>query len=139
MNVEQAASLAQRLLHTAATLGRAITEVTNGERQEVASIVQEADAAEILQSAGPDVCFALRILAMRLDRAAVVQYDDGHAPEIMGLLTTAVEAWEAGGFKLSEAGNRQWAVVRLSPEWMYTAMALTTDCEKPHLESEQDQ
>jgi len=127
MTVEQAARLAQRLLHAAAVLGRAITEVTAAERQEVASVVQEADAAETVQIAGPDLCRALRILALRLDRAAVARYDDGHAPEAMGLLTTAVEAWEAGGSRIVEAGGRQWAVVWMSPEWMYSAAALTEE------------
>lgn len=75
-SVEQAEELAQRLLHVANDLGGVMLEVDGDVRTGMSYVMEESEAYETLVLGGADVSHALRVLAMRLDRAALVRFEE---------------------------------------------------------------
>lgn len=122
MTVEDAEQLASSLLLTAELLGKCINEIQEAEKAGADSVLREQEASEKLQLDGPEVCSALRALAMRLDRAALIKLEPTW--DALGLLHTAVDSWHAQNQRIVQVHGRKQASVWLPLEWMYSAAAL---------------
>lgn len=74
ISIEEAEKAAQELLDAANTLGLAMNKITEMGRAGWKAVLDESSAWEKLDTFGPEVLVALRSIAMRLDRAALVKY-----------------------------------------------------------------
>lgn len=72
--LEEAAQIAQLLIEAAHKLGLAINEVERAEKLGYQAILDEQQASETLQIQGFEVMRAMRLLALRLDRAALLNH-----------------------------------------------------------------
>ena len=75
MNSENAEKLAQLLLQVAGNIGNAINEIEIMARQNAQQIKDEPNAYETSVLQGTEVMHALRTLAMRFDRAALIKFE----------------------------------------------------------------
>ena len=75
LTVEQAEKVAHRFLGVARDLGSAMTDADSLAKEGASSVLEESEAYETLMLQGENVLVALRTLAMRLDRAALVKFE----------------------------------------------------------------
>lgn len=73
LSVENTEVVAQSLMKTASMIGAAITDLNLLARADSAAIRANDGAFEIAVLKGEDVMVALRVLAMSLDRAALIK------------------------------------------------------------------
>ena len=73
ITIEHAESQAQALLNIAHYLGTAINDINAMAKEDWQGIIDEQQAYEIIVLQGEEVMVAMRTLAMRLDRAAIVK------------------------------------------------------------------
>lgn len=74
---ENEESMAQAFLRASADIGRAIQLVEEMARLGWPQVAQEGDAADMIVIQGEEVARACRTLAMRIDRAALLNMPDG--------------------------------------------------------------
>ena len=77
IDLENAETNAQILFRCAEDIGVIARDLGRMERIGWDSVLSESESSEFIQLKAPDLCRALKLIAMRLDRSALEKFSDG--------------------------------------------------------------